>query len=114
MYKIYHNPRCKKSRAGLKFLEDRGFSFEIVKYCEVPINAEEIKVLFKKMNFQAKDMIRKQEEEFRLYFKNKELTNDEWIEAIIKFPKLLKRPIVLHGDKAVWGDPASNIESIID
>jgi arsenate reductase (glutaredoxin) len=114
MYKIYHNPRCKKSRAGLKFLEDHNLSFEVKRYLDESIDAQELKTIFSKMGVKASDMIRTQEEVYKKEFKGKNLTDDEWIAAIVAHPKLLKRPIVIHNDQAVWGDPAENIQSIVD
>ena len=114
MYLIYHNPRCKKSRAGLQFLEENGLTFEIKKYLDEGLTADELKAVFEKMGRRPGEMIRKQEEVYKKQYKGKQLTDDEWIEAIIKNPKLLNRPIVVHGDKAVWGDPPENIKAIMD
>lgn len=112
MYKIYHNPRCSKSRAGLKYLEDKGFAFEIVKYLEDPISSEELKEVFAKIGKTPFEMVRTQEEEYKLNFRGKNFTDDEWYDILVKYPKLLKRPIIVHNQKAIWAVPAEVIESI--
>lgn len=112
MYKIYHNPRCKKSRAGLKFLEEKNTDFEIVQYLKEPITINELTDIFAKLNLKPSEMIRKQEAIFKSDFKGKEFTEDEWIRIMIKHPKLMNRPIIVGKHKAVWGDPADNIDDL--
>jgi len=114
MYKIYHNPRCKKSRAGLKYLESKGLAFEIVKYLDEGLDEKELKEIFKMMGKKPFEMIRRQEDVYKKNYKGKEFGDDEWIKIIVENPKLLNRPIVVHNGKAVWGDPPENIEEIID
>ncbi len=110
MYTIYHNPRCKKSRAGLQYVKDRTDDFEVVEYLKTPITVEILKDLLVKLNLPPQDMIRTQEAIYKSDFKGKNFTDDEWITLITENPKLIKRPIVVKGNKAVWGDPANNIE----
>ena len=113
MYKIYHNPRCKKSRAGLKFLEENKIDFEIVNYLKDPIGIEKLTDLFAKLNRKPSEMIRKQEAIFKSDFKGKEFTEEEWIRIISQHPKLMHRPIVEGKYKAVWGEPVENIKEIL-
>ncbi|MBN2747075.1 MAG: arsenate reductase (glutaredoxin) [Bacteroidales bacterium] len=112
MYKIYHNPRCKKSREGLKYLEDNGLTFEIVKYLEEPLSHDDLVDIVSKLGVNAEFLVRKQEEEYKKHFKGKTFTNDEWIDVLIKHPKLLKRPIVVRNRKAVWAEPADRIAEL--
>ena len=112
MYKIYHNPRCRKSRAGLKYLENNGLAFEIVKYLEEGITFEELKNLLILLNKKPLEMIRKQEDIYKKNYKGKEFSDDEWIKIMVENPKLINRPIVVRNQKAVWGDPPENIKEL--
>lgn len=114
MFNIYHNPRCKKSRAGLQFLQESGIEFQVINYFEQPFTAIELKELIHKTGLKPFDLVRTQEEVYKTHFKGLKLTDIEWIETLIKHPKLLKRPIVVNNEKAIWADPADQIEKIID
>ena len=110
MLKIYHNPRCKKSRAGLQFIKDKTNDIEIVEYLKNPISEGELKELLMKLNKKPLDMIRTQEAIYKSDFKGKNFTDDEWVKIMIENPKLIKRPIVVKNNKAVWGDPAEELK----
>ena len=112
MITIYHNPRCKKSRAGLEYLKNKGVEFKIREYLKEPLTEEELKDLLMKLNKKPQEMIRTQEAVYKQNFKGKEFTDDEWVKIIVENPKLLKRPVVVKDNKAVWGDPAENIEEL--
>lgn len=111
--KIYHNPRCKKSRAGLQYLESKGVEFEVIQYLKFPITPKELGNVFAKMSVKPSEMIRKQEAIFKSDFKGKNFTEEEWIEIFCQHPKLLNRPIVEAKHKAVWGDPVDNIDAVL-
>ena len=111
--KIYHNPRCKKSRAGLALLEEKSNDFEIVNYIKDGISKEEISEIIKKTGLPAKELIRKQEDIYKKALKGKKLSEIEWINAIVENPKLLKRPIIINNNKAVWADPPENLNTIL-
>lgn len=113
MYKIYHNNRCKKSRAGLQFLQDKGLEVEVIEYLKTPLSIVELSQIFAKLNRKPSEMIRKQEAIFKSNFKGKNFTEEEWIRIIAEHPKLLNRPIIEKGNKAVWGDPVDNIEDLL-
>jgi arsenate reductase len=113
MIQILHNPRCAKSRAGLKFLQDKGIEPEIIKYLDNPPTAEEFKAILKKMGAKPTDVLRKNEAIYKEQFKGKEFSDDEWIEIMVNNPKLIERPIVINGDKAVLGRPAEKIEEVL-
>ena len=110
MYTIYHNPRCKKSRAGLQYIQERTKDFEVVEYLKTPISEELFKNLLMKLNLRPQEMVRTQEAIYKSDFNEKNFTDDEWVTIMIENPKLIKRPIVVKGNKAVWGDPADNLE----
>jgi arsenate reductase len=113
MIKIYHNPRCTKSRHGLALLEASGKEFEIVKYLDTIPTKEELTSIIQKLGFSPIELVRKNEAIWKENFKGKELSNDEIIEAMIQYPKLIERPIVINNDKAVIGRPTENINEII-
>jgi len=109
--KIYHNTRCSKSRASYDLLTEKGIEFETIEYLKTPLTKKEIKGLLKKLKIPAKDLIRKTEPDYKENFKGKELSENQWIDAMVKFPKLIERPIIVKGNKAVIGRP---IEKVID
>ena len=113
MYKIYHNARCKKSRAGLQFLQEKGIEPEIIEYLKNPLTEEHLKDILMRLNKKPAEIIRTQEAIYKSNFKGKNFTDDEWVKILLEYPKLIQRPIVVKGPKAVIGDPASNIEVLL-
>ena len=109
--KIYHNNRCSKSRQTLELLKKNVSSFKEFKYLEETIDRDELQFIIDKLGVDA--VIRKGEEIYKTEFKGKKMNNDEWIEALIKYPKLIERPIVINGDKVAIGRPPENILSIL-
>lgn len=110
--KIYHNPRCKKSRAGLDYLEKKTGDIEIIDYIKTGISVEEVSGIIKMISPMALDLIRTQEEFYKKELKSGKFSNEEWAEIISQNPKLLKRPVVIRNNKAVIGDPAQNIDNL--
>ncbi len=108
MYRIYHNPQCKKSRAGLQYLQQSKKTFEVVEYLKKPLGTSQLRQLIAKTGLRAKDLIRTQEAIFKTNYKGLELTEEQWLEAIAAHPKLLKRPLIESDDKAVLADPPEN------
>ncbi|MBN4052251.1 arsenate reductase (glutaredoxin) [Sphingobacteriaceae bacterium AH-315-L07] len=113
MMKIYHNPRCRKSRETLGILQDKGIDIEIVEYLKKPPTKEELVVVLKYLNIPAEAIIRKGESVFKDNYKGKTLTESEWIEVLIRNPVLIERPIVINGDKAVIGRPPENVLELL-
>lgn len=113
MIKIYHNPRCSKSRQGLAILEKSNKEFEIIKYLEEKLEAKQLEVIISKLGIKPIDLIRKNEAIWKSYYKGKTFSDKELIEAMIKFPKLIERPIVINDKKAVVGRPPESILEII-
>ena len=113
MTKIYHNPRCSKSRQGLAILEESGQPFEIVKYLDDTLSAEALTEIINLLNIKPIDLVRKNEAIWKSDFKGKDLTNVEIINAMVKHPKLIERPIVINGKQAVIGRPPTLILDII-
>lgn len=113
MIKIYHNPRCSKSRLGLAALEASGKEFEIIKYLEDELSSKTLGYIISKLGIKPIDLVRKNEAIWKSDYKGKTLTDQELIEAMVKHPKLIERPIVINGDKAVIGRPTEAILEII-
>lgn len=113
MIKIYHNNRCSKSRDGLEILENSGKDFEIVKYLEDVPSKSELKQIIKLLKIKPLNLVRKNEAIWKSDYKGKDLTDAQIIEAMVKHPKLIERPIVINGDKAVVGRPPEVIQNII-
>lgn len=113
MTKIYHNPRCSKSRQGLEILTKSGKPFEVVKYLDDNLSVEAIKEIITLLNIKPIDLVRKNEAIWKSDFKGKTLTDSEIIEAMVSTPKLIERPIVINGQKAVIGRPPELILEII-
>ncbi len=113
MLKIYHNPRCSKSRETLQIIQDSNTDVEIVEYLNDIPTAKELKSILNKLGLQASQIIRKGEPVFKEQFKGKTLSNDQWIDAMIQYPKLMERPIVIKGDQAVLGRPPQNVIDLI-
>lgn len=111
--KIYHNPRCSKSRQTLALIEEKGAEVEIVEYLkDIPSKAV-LKDLLSKLGIPAEKLLRKGEVDFKDNFKGKTLSDDEWIDAMIQYPKLIERPIVVKDNKAVLGRPPENVLELI-
>jgi len=112
---LYHNPRCSKSRQALALLEDRGFSPEIIEYLKTPPDLETLKQLLLKLGLKPRDILRKKESEYLdLGLDNEALTGDQILQAIVTTPKLLERPILVHGDRAAIGRPIENLLPLLD
>lgn len=113
MFTIYHNPRCRKSRAGLQYLNDKGIKPEVVEYLKDPLTEKDLNELLQKLAMKPADIIRTQEAVFKSDFKGRDLSDSEWVKVLVANPKLIKRPIVVKGNKAVIGDPADNISTLL-
>ena len=110
VYKIFHNPKCSKSRQTLQLLKDNNCKIQIISYLEVDLNVSLIKELLKKLSLKPRDILRKGEQEYRVNnLKSKNLSEEDLINYMTKYPKLIARPIVLKGDKAIIGRPPENI-----
>ena len=112
--KIYHNPRCSKSRQTLQLLQDRGVEIEVIEYLKTPPTAEELDEILLKLDMQPRDLMRKNEAEYKETGMNDEsLDRQALIQGMVNTPKLIERPIVLANDKAVIGRPPENILKIL-
>ena len=111
---IYHNPRCSKSRQTLQLLEENGVAPKVVLYLEDVPSVATLKTLLKKLGKTPREILRKGEDAYK---ENKlsdtSLSDAHLLEAMVKFPKLIERPIVVSGDKAVLGRPPENVLELL-
>lgn len=109
---IYHNPRCSKSRQTLQLLQDNGHQPEIVEYLKNPLTKEQLNDLTSMLNCSVRDIIRTSEVDYKENnLANESLSDDELLDAMVKMPKLMQRPIVVNDNKAAVGRPP---ESVLD
>lgn len=111
---LYHNPRCSKSRGALELLEARGLTPNVVRYLETPLSAAQIKALLGKLGISARQLLRSGEDEYKmLQLADESLSEAQLIDAIAEHPKLMERPILEVGNKAVIGRPPENILELL-
>ena len=113
MVTIYHNPRCMKSRETLALLEEKKEDVSIVEYLKEPPSREQLVEIVRMLGISPSQLIRKGEADFKDNFKGKDLSDDEWIEAMLQYPKLIERPIVIKGGKAALGRPPVQVLDIL-
>ena len=114
VYKIFHNPRCSKSRQALQLLKDNNCKIEIISYLEIDLEVSLIEDILKKLVLKPRDILRKGEQEYKdNNLKKDNLSEEDLINYMIKYPKLIERPIVVKGDKAVIGRPPENVLELI-
>ena len=114
MLKIYHNPRCSKSRETLALLTQHAEQIDVIEYLKTPPTEQEITSLLSMLGVTARQLMRSKEPEYtELDLDNPTLSEQQLISAMASTPKLIERPIVVHGNKAVIGRPASNVLAIL-
>ncbi|MGB1547994.1 MAG: arsenate reductase (glutaredoxin) [Alphaproteobacteria bacterium] len=109
---IYHNPRCSKSRATLELLQKRGIKPVVIEYLKTPPTAAELRRLLDRLDLSAKELIRTNEEEYKV-IKDLDLDEDGLIAAMVRYPKLIQRPIVVANNRAALGRPPENVLKIL-
>ncbi|MCQ4324315.1 arsenate reductase (glutaredoxin) [Stutzerimonas stutzeri] len=111
---LYHNPRCSKSRGALELLEARGLKPEIVRYLEAPPSAAELKALLDKLGLAPRQLLRTGEDEYQsLGLADPALSDEQLIDAMAGHPRLIERPILIAGDKAIVGRPPEKVLEIL-
>lgn len=113
MIKIYHNPRCSKSRQTLELLKSKVEDIEVVDYLKTPLQEQELKEVIAYLGIKPEELVRKKEQIFKDEYKGKQLDDNEWIKAMIEHPKLMERPIVVNGNKAAIGRPPEDVLNIL-
>ena len=110
----YHNPRCRKSREGLTFLNEINIQPKIREYLEENLTHQELISILNKLNMRPDELMRKNETIYKSEIKGKKLTDDQLILKMVENPKLIERPILVYGNRATIGRPAENFMSILD
>ena len=111
---IYHNPRCSKSRETLRLITNKNLSPNIIHYLDKELTFKELKKLIDLLHISPRDLLRSEEAEYKNNnLKDHNISDDDIINYMIRFPKIIQRPIVINGDKAVIGRPPDNVLSII-
>ena len=111
--KIYHNPRCSKSRITLNLLIENDIDPDIFEYLKTPPTNTELKEVIEMLGIKPFELIRKGEAVYKEMFKGKSLTDKQWIEAMVKYPKLIERPIVIDGKRARLGRPPEKVLELL-
>jgi len=111
--RYFHNPRCQKSREGLQLLQEKGLQPEVVLYMTDPLSPMDLEDILAKLDIDAEDLIRSKESVWKEEFKGKELSEDELVLAMIEYPQLMERPILVNGERAVIGRPAEKLLEIL-
>ena len=112
--RIFHNPRCSKSRQTLELLTERGIEPEIIRYLETPPTEQELKDILSALNLTPRELMRNKEKEYKEQgLNNPELSDEQLIAAMIATPKLIERPIVIANGKLALGRPPENVLSIL-
>ncbi|MBX9850491.1 MAG: arsenate reductase (glutaredoxin) [Cytophagaceae bacterium] len=112
-YTIYHNPRCRKSRETLELLQHNCKEVQIIDYLKTPPSEKELKSILSKLQLSAEELVRKGEAVYKEKYLDKKMTEDQWIQAMVKNPILIERPIVLAGNKAIIGRPPENVLTLV-
>ncbi len=112
--KIYHNPRCSKSRQTLEILIKKNVNFEIVEYLKDKLSINDLEEIIEKLEINTIELVRKNESVWKEKFKDRKLNDKEIVQAMIENPKIIERPIVINGNKAILGRPPENVLKIID
>jgi len=111
--KIWHNPRCSKSRDSFKLLEEKGINAQVVKYLENVPTKEELRELLQMLDISARELMRTKEALYKELNLQDETSQEALIEAMVANPKLIERPIVIRGNKAVIGRPIERVVELI-
>ena len=111
--KIYHNPRCTKSRQTLALIKEKGKNIEIIEYLKERISIEDLGLLLAMLKIKPIALIRKSEQIWKEKYNGKELTDDEIIMAMAENPKLIERPIVVQNGKAIIGRPPEKVLTLL-
>jgi arsenate reductase len=110
---VWHKTTCSKSCEVMSLLKEHKVKPDVFLYVETPPTEEEIKAVLKKLGIKAEELIRKKEKIYKEKFDGKKMTEEKWIKAMVKFPILIERPIVIKGNKAVIGRPTASVIDLI-
>lgn len=107
---IYHNPRCSKSRQALALLEQQGDELEIVQYIDTPLDSAQLSALLQQLGMSARELMRKGEDTYKeLNLDNPDLSEAELVQAMVDYPRLIERPIIVREGKALIARPPEKV-----
>ncbi|HLG03427.1 MAG TPA: arsenate reductase family protein [Bacteroidia bacterium] len=110
---VWHKPNCAKSLEVMKVLRDEGVKPEIFEYLVEKPTVAQLKDVLGKLGMRAEALVRKKEPIFKEKFEGKRMTEEKWIKAMVKYPILIERPILIKGDKAIIGRPTERVKEFI-
>ncbi|MDR6677429.1 arsenate reductase (glutaredoxin) [Pseudomonas oryzihabitans] len=111
---LYHNPRCSKSREALALLQSRELAVSVVPYLDTPPDAGQLRELLAKLGIGARQLLRTGEDAYReLHLADPALDDEALIAAMVAHPRLIERPIAVHGERAVIGRPPERVLEIL-
>jgi arsenate reductase len=112
--KIFHNPRCSKSRQTLGLLQEQGEEPTIIEYLKTPPSAKELDAILRQLGLEPRELMRRKEPEYKAAgLDNPDLTRDELIQAMVDQPKLIERPIVIKDNRAILGRPPEKVLDLL-
>ena len=112
-FTIYHNPRCRKSREALQYLEKKCSQYQTVKYLENQFDKKTLGAVLKKISLNPSEIVRKNETIWKKKYSSQNLTEDQILELLIKHPRLIERPILTTSDRGVLARPLENLIDFI-
>lgn len=110
---LYHNPRCSKSRAALTLLQERGADVTVVEYLETPLTRAQLEALVKQLGIAPEGLVRKGEEVSKTHYAGRDMTDNDWLDAMAAHPVLMERPVAVKGRRAVIGRPPENVLALL-
>ena len=111
---IYHNPRCSKSRTTMTLLTDKGIQAEVIEYLKTPPSKQQLEQILDMLGIEPRQLMRTHESEYKdNNLADPDLSRDQLIDAMIQFPKLIERPIVICNGKAAIGRPPETVLEIL-
>lgn len=113
MITIYHNPRCSKSRQSIAFMEQEGVAYKIIKYLVADLTETDLKVILQKLNYTPLQLVRTKDALWKDVFEQHNLNDDQIIEAMVKNPQLIERPIIVNGSRAIIARPTEKISELL-
>jgi arsenate reductase len=111
--RIYYNPRCSKCREAVALVTERGYNTVLVKYLDTPLSKEALSSLLRKLGMKPLELIRKGEEVFKQHYAARTLSDEECLDALVAYPVLMERPVVVRGNKAIVARPAEKVLEIL-
>lgn len=111
--RIYHNPRCGKSRGACALIAERGLEAEVVEYLKTPPTRDELAAIVKLLGIAPEALVRKGEAVFKEHYAGKKLDDGQWLDALVRHPILIERPIVVRGNRAVIGRPPEKVLELL-